>query len=274
MENKQFSTKNPLRILFLIDQSFSTSKHASDDKPICEHFANAANTAIKKIFEENSDGKKFFGRVIIGAATFNGEGINYLFEDRLSNFSTIPCITPATIGNSPLGLALESIYNKCDGKNEFYHIVIVFSDAKIKEKPDNDIIGAVKTDDEDYELALRYAQALKDKGTKIYFAHMTDKDNKDCENKCFKFPSDINCCNDFYFKIAFELASEMDDYDRMMAKEFWCVNLPAGAKWMIMNTSDPQVFLEFIVFGSNSRMLPVATSNTTDVIEVNYEDIM
>lgn len=279
MENKQFSPKNPLRILFLIDQSFSTSIKASDEKPICEHFANAANAAISYIFNQNTNGKKYHGRAIIGAATFNGEGINYLFEDRISNFSKIPCITPASIGNSPLGLSLETIYNKCESRNEFYHIVMIFSDAKIiEDKSSTDFISALEPDKEDYELALKYAQALKAKGTKIYFAHMTAKKNEDDMDRFFKFPADINCCDDYYFKIAFELASELDDYDRMMAREVLRVNLPKGAKWLIMNTYDPKLFLDFILFGSNTRMLPVGTSNNTDdtndVIDVTYEDIM
>lgn len=127
MENKQFSTKNPLRILYLVDQSKSTELRAADGTPICNHFAKTTNDGINNMITKNSNGTRVTDRATISVATFCGKGVEFVCEGRLSELAdnptqtimedqnTIPTpvyIMPNAYGDSPLGRALENDYNK------------------------------------------------------------------------------------------------------------------------------------------------------------------
>lgn len=274
MENKQFSTKNPLRILYLVDQSKSTELRAADGTPICNHFAKTTNDGINNMITKNSNGTRVADRATISVATFCGKGVEFVCEGRLSELAdnptqtimedqnTIPTpvyIMPNAYGDSPLGRALETIYKKCESNNEFYHIITIESDALLYDKERNN----------DLDIALQYAEMLKKQGTEIHFAHMTAKHNQACI--C---PSSENDLPDETSRVAFKLSSEMSDEAIFMANEMFGMNLTKGSRWMAMN-SDPKFFSAFVQFGSNSKAtLALPAPQVVDVEAEVVEDIM
>ncbi|MCR5035838.1 MAG: hypothetical protein K6A73_00760 [Bacteroidales bacterium] len=262
MENKQqFSSANPLRILYLVDQSKSTELKAADGTPICNHFANTTNDDINNMIIKNSKGTRVVDRAVISIVTFCGEGIKFVCEGRLSELAGISSetpvyITPNAAGDSPLGRALETMYNRCKEQNEFYHIITIESDALLYDKErDNDLA-----------TALDYAELFKKQGTEIHFAHMTAKHNQACV--C---PSEENSLPDETSKVAFKLSSEMTDEAIFMANEMFGMNLSKGARWMSMN-SDPKFFSMFVQFGSNSKATLALPAPS--VIEVEAEEVV
>ncbi len=285
MENKQqFSEKNPLRLLYIIDQSGSTYQEASDENRICNHFAEAVNVSINDIITNNRNGADHNGNIriknkaIINVTSFSGDGVETIFENNLSELfnSSVypkelrPClikgdlsneefklfITPKAIGNSPLGLALETMYKKCLNKNEFYHKIIILSDALIYDKErDNDL-----------ETAMEFAELFKKQGSIIQFAHMSANYNMQCV--CPVKEDDLI---DETSKIAFNLASEISDDDLLLANTQFGMHLKKGAKMMLTN-GNPLLFNKFIRFGSNSNTARALPPSCDEVVVEIIDD--
>lgn len=306
MENKQFSTKNPLRILYLVDQSGSTSEKAYDKTRICEHFAEVTNNDIKLFISQNTDGfNPVKDKVIVCVTSFSGDGIEVICDGPLSSldnddsFNTeyrqevingdmdlVPhkiFITPKATGSSPLGRALKLSYNRYESTNTFPHVIIIVSDALV--------CDLTNENDNDVEIAKEHAELFKKKGTRICFFHITSLKNANSLNPSYF--SSVNNAPDSTSRLAAELASPMDKSDRADAIKAFGKYLPSDVvrqlneesfndddapRWCATNCKGI-IFNLLIQFGSmsqtdNFKLPPKDYKKPTNYLPVHDEEVI
>ena len=305
MDNsKQWSSKTPGYIIFLVDQSGSMKESYPEKGNKANFTALVINRTIHELIEINADGEKPKDRVFITIVGYGGKGgdsVEEIRSDFLSDFSERPIrieagkqkisdgngglieinvnnpifIEPVANGLTPMGSALE--YAKrliedwlSDKPNNPAPVIINVSDGLP--------YSNARSDEE--SKAIEEATAIMnlscDDGNPLIFnAHIGDDFLRKCT--CSSSESELP---DNQAKFLFRISSKIPESYKKAAEKNLGLTVQPNSRGFVSN-ADPETFIKFINFGSsggtdkttkmsnNDQSVSVSNSNTESPLSDN-----
>jgi len=280
--SKQWSSKTPGYIIFLVDQSGSMSEAYPEKGNKANFTAMVINRTINELININAAGDKVKDRVFISIIGYGGKGgdsVDEIRSDYLSQFADNPLriesgkqkisdgngglieidvqnpifVEPVANGLTPMGSAFEFAKNLINGwlskkPENPAPIVINISDGL----PCN----TMQTDEQ--SKAVQEASAImslscQDGNPLIFNAHIGDS-----PLKCICSASEGELPDD-QAKFLFKISSNIPESYKTAAKKQELAVQP-DSKGFVSN-ADPETFIKFINFGSSGGSADVTEKN-------------
>ena len=271
--SKQWSSRNPGHLLFLVDQSYSMREAYGEDGSKAEFTANVLNRTIQEAVNMCQDGESLKNRLKISVIGYGGKGgdsVEVMCDDFISGYANNPLrikktrqkivdgdlrlteievnqpvfFEPKAKGSTAMGLAFQTALQLIEGFRSEY--------------PDSPVPMLINVSDgapwsherKFQERDLAYAMAQKimsittpDGNPLIFNAHIGSGYPR------YVCPSDASVLNGRQENFLYSISSEIPERLMSVARKFDLI-LEEHARGFVSNAS-PDVFINFINFGSS-----------------------